>query len=47
MKEGKEKKKKILTVGKICLDSPAGTLPLLLQEIPVRVLQRKTTRRNT
>lgn len=47
LKEVKEKKKKIRTIGKICSVSPAGTLPLLLQEIPVRVLQRKTTRRNT
>lgn len=45
-KRGK-KRKKILTIGKICSNSPAGALPPLLQEIPVRVLQRKTTRRNT
>lgn len=48
--EGKKEKrgeKQISTIGKICSDSPAGALLPLLQEIRVRVLQRKTTRRNT
>lgn len=45
--EGKEGEKQISTIGKICSDSPAGALLPLLQEIRVRVLQRKTTRRNT
>lgn len=46
-KRGNRKEKKIPTIGKICPDFQAGALPPLLQEIPVRVLQRKTTRRNT
>lgn len=45
--EGKENKIEISSIGKICSNSPAGVLQPLLQEIPVRVLQRKTTRRNT
>lgn len=48
--KGKRKrggKRKILTKGNICSNSPAGALLVLWQEICVRVLQRKTTRRNT